>query len=660
MIFISYSRTDGDPYATELEARLHSRQFQTWRDVRELHPDRDFTADIEKAIESASHVVVCITPDSKREDSFVRREIQYALAVKKPVIPFRCAEIPPHVSIVNNEWLDHHKNAEAAIGRLIEIVSGAPYANKPDDTESDPFRPYLQELYQSIVNGLAQRIIVPIDLDVKPTPDAVNAPPPPPKTHNLIDQFFSGVKMNVETSATEEKRDFKTFAEGFEAYSGRVLLLGEPGAGKTITLMAYARDAISARLNDRSKPLPLFGLVPTWDAEKQTPLHEWLSAPFGLDKDIVKGIIEQGKAILLLDGLDELGREQEVKDQDGTPITYDPRLRFVNILPSINQILLTSRIEEYTEIGEKAVLDGAITLQSLSDGQMAYYLRDQPHLWALIQQDEQLKEVARTPLLMSLFAFAYRDLADEEREQLTTLTDARDLRDKIFLRYIEQRYRHEDAKFNVRLPISIVELMEYLGRLAMNNFLSWHAGANIVGPGELRALSKSFSVDEMASLLMQLNILVGDRDQTLRFVHLLLRDTLTYQYAYACLFDAQLPHRKSAPSALEKLKDTRAVDALIHALNDEDAFLRRYATTALGRLKDHRAFEPLVQLLDHRDSHMKRAAIEALGILGDPRAAAILIARRPHFPMDYAHIVVTALENIGTPEALANIGRRSK
>src|SRR6266849_4997423 len=104
-IFISYSRKDGRNYAEELENQLQAIGFRTWRDIRNIDPAQDFTSEIEIGIESATYVAVCITPDSKRSDSFVRREIQYALAIKKPIIPLRFVEIVPPISIINNQWI---------------------------------------------------------------------------------------------------------------------------------------------------------------------------------------------------------------------------------------------------------------------------------------------------------------------------------------------------------------------------------------------------------------------------------------------------------------------------------------------------------------------------------------------------------------------------
>src|SRR5713101_4586122 len=80
MIFISYARADAR-YAEQLYADLRSRGLDPWLDTRQLDPNQDFTGQIEFTIRRASHVLACLTPDVKRrENSFVRREIVYALA----------------------------------------------------------------------------------------------------------------------------------------------------------------------------------------------------------------------------------------------------------------------------------------------------------------------------------------------------------------------------------------------------------------------------------------------------------------------------------------------------------------------------------------------------------------------------------------------------
>lgn len=100
--FISYARKDGLEFAERLEREIPD----TWRDKRDLNPFTDFTAEIEKAIQAARQVLVCITPDVLRDDSFVRREIAYAVYLKKPILVARFGDVPPPLPIFNHTWLD--------------------------------------------------------------------------------------------------------------------------------------------------------------------------------------------------------------------------------------------------------------------------------------------------------------------------------------------------------------------------------------------------------------------------------------------------------------------------------------------------------------------------------------------------------------------------
>jgi hypothetical protein len=79
--FISYARKDGLEFAEQLERALPN----TWRDKRGIDPTNDFTNEIEQAIQACRRVVLCLTHDTLRENSFVRREIVYAQLYKKPL-----------------------------------------------------------------------------------------------------------------------------------------------------------------------------------------------------------------------------------------------------------------------------------------------------------------------------------------------------------------------------------------------------------------------------------------------------------------------------------------------------------------------------------------------------------------------------------------------
>ncbi len=686
-VFISYSRKDGNDAAATLEDTLKAKDFRYWRDLRDIDPTKDFTAEIEKGIESVSHVVVCITPDTKRADSFVRREIQYALASGKPVIPLRFADILPHVHIINNERVDYFCNAEMALQRIIAIVSGAPYENQPSDIH-DPFRPYVQYLYKRVVDYLDRSVVRLIDLSVEVTPDAVAEQP---KHTDMFDLLFSPHNTKDEALA-----DFSNFREAFEHYEGRMLLLGQPGAGKTITLLALARDAAVARLDDVSLPLPLFGIIPSWDTYKQPHFADWLSGSYtDLDTSTVRAEMDSGKALLLLDSLDELGSERPVDPEKPEGEKFDPRLRFIENVPSNNQILVTCRVADYADIGEKSPLSGAVTLQPMTDAQIADYLKEQPELLELTQSDEQLRELLQTPLLLSYFAFAYQDMTDEERAQLTELPHAGDVRDKIFRAYVEKRYRYENHKCQLSgetPPYTLEDIYHYMGWGALQD-ASRFANAGIFNARDFEGDIQSF-----IEFMIRLNILVQNEAEPARFIHKLLRDYFALPYAtkysqnvtqdkgpkawalrgnsimalgrigdvrsFPLLYEILSNHRElpadraSAAQAIATFGDNAleillsvaqskdentvvrvatvlsfqrlgktAVVPLIDILKDKthDANIRHWVAEVLGFVNDTRAISPLIDALNDTEPLVRSGAIDALGHIGNKQAIEPLI-----------------------------------
>lgn len=83
--------------------------------------------------------------------------------------------------------------------------------------------------------------------------------------------------------------------------------------------------------------------------------------------------------------------------------------------------------------------------------------------------------------------------------------------------------------------------------------------------------------------------------------------------------------RMKAAEALGKLRDKKAVDQLIHALEDEDEFVRREAAEALGKIRNKKAVDPLIHMLMDKDEYVRTYAAEALGKIRDKKAVDPLI-----------------------------------
>jgi len=77
--------------------------------------------------------------------------------------------------------------------------------------------------------------------------------------------------------------------------------------------------------------------------------------------------------------------------------------------------------------------------------------------------------------------------------------------------------------------------------------------------------------------------------------------------------------------ALGEIGDTRAVEPLINALEDDERTVRHSAAYALGKIRDRRAVEPLIKALEDENSKVRRWAAYALGKIRDRRAVEALI-----------------------------------
>jgi nucleoside 2-deoxyribosyltransferase len=511
--FISYSRKDGLRYAERLERELSAAGFATWRDKRDLDPDQDFTAALEHAIEQSDRVLCCVTPDIKRDNSFVRREIGYALAVHKPIVPLVFEGTVPPVHIINLTHEDFTRTSwDKAFAALLARLGRSENAAL-QTTLGDPHHDYLNALYREIVDYLKQTVISEITLLNRSTPDAVREQ----AVRALPVAFWRAAGTMPQSSAP--RKTFASFQEAVTEYTGRVLLLGEPGAGKTTTLFAFARDRVAERLQDPGLPLPVIARIAAGNHDRRMSLPDWLAeqVPMLNGSDIGR-LYDAGDLLLMLDGLDELGSQR--KDLQ-TEETYDPRICFLNATPRKGQVIITCRAQEYMELGEKVALGGAVTLTALNDAQISEYLRGLPYLWYFLQSEPDLLEIVRNPLLLSLFAYAFSEI--REQNDLLLLRGKGLARDTIFETYVSSRYEHE--RLTRAVGVDLGEIYHILGPAALAAYLADYSSdltpilEEICGrQGRLQ------QVNNLATDFVNLHLLVRETSGGLRFIHLRLRE----------------------------------------------------------------------------------------------------------------------------------------
>jgi len=199
----------------------------------------------------------------------------------------------------------------------------------------------------------------------------------------------------------------KSIAEVFDDVERSVLILGQPGSGKTTTLLTLVRELLRRAEADSAEPVPVVFHLSSWGGPEQS-LDAWLvdelNDKYQIPKKIGRQWLEHHRLLLLLDGLDEVANEHRAACVEAIN-------RFAKEIGQPG-IAVCCRLGQYEELSVKLALNGAISLRPLTDQQIDAYVEEAgPELAGLrgaVRQDSGLRELARSPLMLNLMCLVYR------------------------------------------------------------------------------------------------------------------------------------------------------------------------------------------------------------------------------------------------------------
>jgi hypothetical protein len=126
-VFLCHSSND-KPAVRELYKKLRTEPWnQPWLDEEELYPGDDWDLAIEKAVEAANAIIVCLSKGSITKEGYVQKEIKTALDFSdyKPegtvfIIPIRLEECEPPKRLSKWQYADYFEGQrERAFQRLV-------------------------------------------------------------------------------------------------------------------------------------------------------------------------------------------------------------------------------------------------------------------------------------------------------------------------------------------------------------------------------------------------------------------------------------------------------------------------------------------------------------------------------------------------------------
>lgn len=226
----------------------------------------------------------------------------------------------------------------------------------------------------------------------------------------------------------------------FEETGQALLILGEPGSGKTTMLLELARHCIQKAEEDDNQPIPVVFNLSSWQGGALTDwLVEELNEKYLLPRHIGQKWVATDQLLLLLDGLDEVKRERQAACIEA--------INAFRRLHGLTPIAVCSRVADYEAVAPRLRLQSAVLLQSLSPEQVELYLAEVgPELKVvrtLLQEDTTLQELARTPLMLSIMTLAYRGLAGDQLEHLASI-EAR--RQHLFATYVTRMFERRGLR----------------------------------------------------------------------------------------------------------------------------------------------------------------------------------------------------------------------
>lgn len=192
--------------------------------------------------------------------------------------------------------------------------------------------------------------------------------------------------------------------------SGRLLILGEPGSGKTTILMDLAK-ALVRRAEERvDHPLPVILNLSSW---KDKSISEWIVEELnqGVPKEICIEWLENGFLLPMLDGLDELEPTYQAKCLKAINnfITGKDTLEAEGKkIRSPSYLVVCSRREEYEVLARssqtKLCLLGAVYLKPLTRIQITEYLSQFPPTETLksIENNLNLLDLCKKPFWLRI------------------------------------------------------------------------------------------------------------------------------------------------------------------------------------------------------------------------------------------------------------------
>lgn len=364
-VFISYSRKDTN-FVNKLEQALRAEGILTWRDIHSIAGGAKWFRRIKQGLE-ASYAMIYVDTENAELSDWVEREFLFGASLNLPIIPVKIDPRFMSLQTINlNPILCDEDNFKVGIGKLIAqlatlphkpIVSGATVPPEPERKEietdlsvdseslsdlnfSAEIQDYVRWLLVKSQADLRDALYVSLEATAQSAQKAKEDNPFGFGLDMDLDMGFDPLALErVRGDAFDKVGEPIADARVPVTEANRVVLLGEPGSGKTTTLLQLAVDLARALQTDETAPIPVF--VPLRKYDGSTDFVSFVCSQMYNLQAVYDDLLKHHDVIFLLDALNEMPRTAD----DGRKLMPDIQ----DFATEQARWVLSCRVRDYQE-----------------------------------------------------------------------------------------------------------------------------------------------------------------------------------------------------------------------------------------------------------------------------------------------------------------------
>jgi DNA polymerase III delta prime subunit len=237
--------------------------------------------------------------------------------------------------------------------------------------------------------------------------------------------------------------------QAYELAQHEMLILGEPGAGKSTFLLELAHHLVGQAEQDATQQLPVLLPLSSW-ATNRHPLQDWLIEQVALLYDVPRKLsqqwVQEDLILPLLDGLDEMDEAARAICIVAINTYHREHLQPLVVCSRTNEYIAATR-------QERLALHTAVVVQPLSIQQIDTHLeslgKPLAALRSALKKNVTLQELATTPLMLQVLMLTYHGTSVRELSH----KDAQ-LQQQIWSDYIQRMVSRKGDARRYPLPVT--------------------------------------------------------------------------------------------------------------------------------------------------------------------------------------------------------------